>query len=364
MTRDELTDRLARSITDAPGLVVVTGPAGSGKTTLIEEALHHLDRDARVVGCDPLAPAVPYGPIRALTGVLGVDALRDLTVAPAALAEAITGALGSAVLVIEDVQWIDEASATLIPHLADRNARRGPMVLSIDPEDVTGPGVVDSMAVDVRLDVPPLSLDELRPMVPAGVDPVALLEATDGLALFAAEMADEGSVALDHRSIVLERFDRLTLSTRDIVETVAVSPTGSTRSLLDRLHPGWEANLAPAGEAGLVAIGPGGARIGHELIRRVLVGELTGMRRRFLHQRILEHLEESTDPAVVAAHADGAGAIETLIEAGWRAAVDAERAGSRAEALAQVERLLGYEHSMEAARREQVREALDRNRRS
>ena len=364
MERTELVERLSRAIADETGTIIVAGPSGSGKTTLISQAIERAGRDTRVVACDPLDPAVPYGPIKTLFASIATDALGDLSRSPTAVADAIVGEQAWTVLVVEDVQWIDEASARLIPVLADRIAAApGCMVLSIDTAEDPEVLDIDSTAVALRLDVPPLDIDEVSQVIPAGLDPHGVLESTGGLALLVAEVAEEGSATFDHRSVVLGRLDRLTLSTRDIVETVAVSPTGSSRSLLDRLHPGWRTNLAPATEPGLVTMNSDPVRISHEMIRRVLVGDLTGMRRRFLHQRILEHLDESSDPAVVAAHADGAGAIETLIEAGWRAALEAERAGSHAEAVGQLERLLHHEYSLEPARRSEVRRALERNRR-
>ena len=292
MERTELIDRLSQSIATNTGVSIVSGQPGSGKTTLIGHALERTGRETRIVRCDPLNPAVPYGPIRMLSTATEDSVLGDLSSERISIADAVVAELASAVLVIEDVQWIDQATARLMPILVDRLAE-SPACLVLSIDTIEGSNILDvgSPAAAHRLDVPPLDIEAVGQLIPAGMDPHDVLESTGGLAMLVAEVAQSGSTALDHRSIVLGRFDRLTPSTRDIVETLAVSPTGSSRSLLDRLHPGWQTNLAPAGESGLVAMSSDPIRIGHELSRRVLLGELTGMRRRFLHQRILEHLD-------------------------------------------------------------------------
>jgi DNA-binding CsgD family transcriptional regulator/tetratricopeptide (TPR) repeat protein len=144
--------------TSPPGLVLVEGEAGIGKTRLIEELLVHVDRNARrvLVGHSDrvLAPA-PFGPV--------IDALRGLATGqlarrPSLVAGALAGvvpelcwnlppaikpladpradrhrvsraiievldAVGPALLVLEDLHWADPATVELLGSLLARPLR-------------------------------------------------------------------------------------------------------------------------------------------------------------------------------------------------------------------------------------------------
>ncbi|HEX4930717.1 MAG TPA: GspE/PulE family protein, partial [Gaiellaceae bacterium] len=59
---DEANAELARAVTQPFGAVIVVGPTGSGKSTTLHAALHHLEDDARVITTieDPVEYQVPH----------------------------------------------------------------------------------------------------------------------------------------------------------------------------------------------------------------------------------------------------------------------------------------------------------------
>lgn len=364
MERGQQIERLGNLIDAGGRVVLITGEAGIGKTTVIEHALEGLDRTVLSTACDPLDPAVPNGPFLSLWPDPGDGVTDALTSGDRDTASnLVMDTLASGVMVIDDTQWIDQASAEVAAHLAGRiSGGRASLIVSYDPDHLSSSlqSMIDAASEAERLEIPPLTLAEVAGMLPAGMDAQETLDATGGNPLRVREAAAVGTPTLDLRSIVLIRFDALTISTREIIEALAVSPTGMDHPLLDRMHPGWTGNLAPAEEARLISISPTVVRFEHELIRRVVLDEMTGMRKRFLHQRILDHLDGSSNAAVVAAHAEGAGDVEVIVDAGTRAAHEAAQAGSHVEAVGQLRRVLRYEHSLEEGLRNRLRDDLER----
>ena len=363
MERTELIQSLLHLVETGPPVVVVSGTSGSGRTTLVRAAIDRVGTAAVLASCDPLDPPVPGGPFQGLrigdSDLAGLVRDGDLDRAADIVAEAVGGGL----LVVDDATWIDQASARLVVEVVER--LEDATIVIVDDSDDHDPvlgAALASIGDHAQVAVTPLSIDQIAELLPDGMDPEQTRERTGGDALTVIEAAAAGTAELDLRSMVLARFDGLTLSTREIVEALAVSATGMDRALLERLHPGWQTNLAPAEESDLVSVGPDDVAFTHERRRRIVLAELTEMRKRFLHQRILEHLDASADPAVEAAHADGAGDVERTIDAARRAATAAARAGSHVEAAGQLERAMRQEHSMSATERRQVEDEMRRQR--
>ncbi|MEU1343220.1 LuxR C-terminal-related transcriptional regulator [Streptomyces sp. NPDC005827] len=141
--------------------VVVTGPAGSGKTRLITEAVRGTDC-ARVTGT-PATSALPFAAFAHLLpdGVSLPGALRHLS--------------GVRLLVVDDAHLLDEASAALVHQLAVHGRTRL-LVTAADPAPL--PDAVARLWTGellTRLALEPLPYDETaRLLAGADLDPLTV----------------------------------------------------------------------------------------------------------------------------------------------------------------------------------------------
>ncbi|WP_433324966.1 LuxR C-terminal-related transcriptional regulator [Spirillospora sp. CA-294931] len=166
----------ARRILDDEGALVLTGPWGSGRTTLlaamaepstgrppVRVALAESDRDVPFGVISQLLAALPEAALRTLRGPrrrVVAELLRhsdpppegwDPVAVRLALADALLPV--PALLVIDDVQWLDGASADVLRHTPSRSLR----VLAA--ERGTAPG--SSPLRGARLAVPPLDVADV-----------------------------------------------------------------------------------------------------------------------------------------------------------------------------------------------------------
>jgi hypothetical protein len=135
---------------DRPGIAIVRGPAGIGKTRFITALVEHLRDDGAAIltgPCLDLEPSVPYSPL--------IEAFRGVDPAPARLLDALTAGLdlprsqlfallreeivGLArrrltVLMVEDVQWSDRVTRDALLYLA-ATARQGRWALVVTVRD-------------------------------------------------------------------------------------------------------------------------------------------------------------------------------------------------------------------------------------
>ena len=197
LERDSELEHLRGAIAQAAagqgsGLAVV-GESGAGKSTLIAAALAQAGRVRVLRGqCEPLATPRPLGPFRDLGLVTTIDdadlrerLVQDLRARPT-------------VLVVEDLHWLDDASADLLRFVA-RRVETLPLALVVSYRDLEiGPQhparklLGDFAALDglSALTLQPLSEDAVREAVSGtGLDPSRVHALTGGNAFFVTEIA-------------------------------------------------------------------------------------------------------------------------------------------------------------------------------
>ncbi len=243
----------ARALAHPPALVLIEGEAGIGKTRLVTELLAVTAVTAGrvlVAACPPFREPHTLGPVvdairQATAGVAGLrlsdlaGALRpllpewsaslppapepaeDATAARHRLFRALRellDALHVDVLVLEDVQWADDATAEFVLFLGTQRPPRVSVVVTYRPEDLAADSLLPRLAArlspgftQVRLPLGPLTIDETTEMASSMVhgQPVSaalatfLHQGTDGLPL-----AVEESVRLMHdRAELVNRGD-------------------------------------------------------------------------------------------------------------------------------------------------------------
>lgn len=242
--RDRDLSLLDQALDERPGLVVVAGEAGIGKTRLLHELLRRRRETALVAVCPPFREPYTLGPVvdavcRLVEGVAGLPltglagALRpvfpewaeQLPPAPEPLPDAaaarhrllralveLIDALGVGLLVVEDAHWADETTLELLLFLRARRERGPRLVLTYRPEDVRPESLLRRLVAQAgvaRLEPGPLDTAGTADLVSSmlGGEPVSVEFAeflrghTDGLPL-----AIEESVRLlyDRADLVCE----------------------------------------------------------------------------------------------------------------------------------------------------------------
>ncbi|MFF7097432.1 LuxR C-terminal-related transcriptional regulator [Streptomyces rubradiris] len=159
--RSEELERVRAALTGGRPGIVVTGPAGHGKTRLITEAVRGLDH-ARVTGT-PEARDLPLA------------AFAHLLPDTVSLHSAVRALSGVRVLVVDDAQLLDETSAALVHQLAVHGRTR---LIVAAADGVPAPGAVSRLWTGEllpRLPLGPLPPeDTARLLAGAALDPLTV----------------------------------------------------------------------------------------------------------------------------------------------------------------------------------------------
>ncbi|MFB7620576.1 AAA family ATPase [Kitasatospora sp. NPDC056181] len=367
--------QLLAALRRPPAVVLVEGEAGIGKSRLVREAAAVLRAERRQVLtglCHPLREPFPYGPV--------VDALRkadlaDVTGFPptagalAPLLPDLAGrlpdppqqptdasgrrfqllqavrsyltALGPAVLVVEDLHWIDDATRDLLLLLARDLPPQLGLVLTYRAEDLPPKGAVlgavyhhppGTAGSVIRLG--PLLEPEVRELAAAALGPsataalgAALYRRSEGLPLVAEEdlitLAEQGGPhgrpgALERlrdadaphglREAVTGRLGMLSPDAAAIAETSAVLGVAAPEELLADVaglgrERGAEAVIELLRASLLREADQGEYALRHVLAQQVVYRAIPGPARLRLHQRAVEALRARTPvPLMQIAH--------------------------------------------------------------
>ena len=342
--------------------VVLRGPAGAGKSRLLQAFLDRaaeLERDVFHSGCSPYSRAVPFASLRLLLrGVLGLGQFDTPDVAGAALLEAIEthapelasmaplaaipigadvpatteadaidekfrrpainrvvadllGAIlaDEALLVIEDVHWIDEPSAEFFSHLLGTPEFSRTMVVTTRPEQEWIPEQTTAL-----IQIEPLTADDIRQLALESSDHRltdrqvdTVVEQSQGNPLFTIELAralassDGEAVPETVEKLIGARIDALEPSVRHAIRVASVF---GYRLRLDDL----QVVLAPEPPPDLDQLSDfvsvdevGNLGFTHALYREVSYEGLPYRERRRLHGHVGTHLETVTaDPNTIA----------------------------------------------------------------
>lgn len=374
-------DRVARG---HGALVLVSGEAGAGKSSLVEEFLTRLEGrypDLRTARgwCDGLFTPTPLGPLFDIAEDLGGEpwqlcrsgADRD-TLFPALLRAA-----GShepfTVVVIEDLHWADEASVDLM-RFWSRRLRDARVLLLVTCRD-------DQLAADhparialgefagqrwsERLRLESLSVAAVARMAAhSSVDPAALYRLTGGNPFFVTEVLRSGTdrIPVSARDAVLARAAVLDAEARALLDVAA--RVGSSVDL-DVLFEATEAapeSLDALISSGLLVDEAAGLHFRHELTRLAIEQATPAHRAVDIHRRILAalHKHGSSDHAALAHHAEAAGDTAAVLEHAVRAAERAVELASHREAAAQYQRALRTADALPAAGRAELLDAAGR----
>lgn len=365
----ELRDAVASAAAGRGSVVLVSGEAGVGKSSLLRAFNDDLPANVRVLrgACDDLLTARALGPLRDAAAGTGGPLEAALAagggdrVFDAAIAE-LTGTAPT-VLLIEDVHWADDATLDVLAHLARRIERLAAAVV-VTIRDGGAPaghplhrwlGTLAGGPVR-RVALHPLSVAAVGELAAgSGWDPTALHALTGGNAFFVTEVlaAAPGEVPDTVADAVLTRVRRLSGEARDALAQLAVVPGTVDFELVDTLLDGRLDALAEAEEHAILQVHPHGVAFRHELARQAIELSLPLLRRRALHLTVITVLRGQSRPelARLVHHAARAGDTDTVISYAARAGRQAAAAGSHRQALAHFEAAMRHADRLESAER-------------
>jgi DNA-binding CsgD family transcriptional regulator len=354
----ELTACIAAAADGRGGLVLLSGPAGIGKTRTVEEATAgaHTTAWGRCLD-DPGAP--PLWPWRrvmrtlppvsaAVTAALsGVGRSADAAAARFGLVVTTTEALldaaepGGLVVVLEDLHWADETSLRLLRHLAGELQRSRLLVVGTyrDPAGGVDGKALDRVLPDLlrwpatrSLPLGPLTEDDVHAYLPGA--PVAAVRAahrrSGGNPLYLRAVArttkiSAGDGGAELRHLVRTTLTALPAAVLDLLDAAAVlgEEVDAERlaAVVGRAAADVRRGLDVAVQAGVLSAVPdlpGRRRFVHAVVRDAIYAGLSPSTREELHRRAAEALER---------FADADDAVAGVVAGHWL------RASSEAEAL-------------------------------
>jgi DNA-binding CsgD family transcriptional regulator len=331
----ELAARLDAAAGGAGGLVLVSGPAGIGKTRTVEEAVARAAGPVAWGRCvdDPGAP--PLWPWRrvlrdlpavgaAVAGALAdvdragagadPDAARFRLAAAASDALVACAAATGLVLVLEDLHWADESSLRLLRFLAGDLPRSHLLVVGTHRDRTGGDRPLDAALPELlrapgtsSLRLGPLTEDDVRAALPATATPDvvrAVHRRSGGVPLYlrAVARAPGADGGLDGhaelRALVRTTLSALPPAALDLLDAAAVlgEEVDAERLAAVTGHPAdaVAGDLDAAVGAGVLAPvpdAPGRRRFAHAVVREAVYAELAPSVREALHRRAAEALE-------------------------------------------------------------------------
>ncbi|MDP9074072.1 MAG: AAA family ATPase, partial [Actinomycetota bacterium] len=333
--------------------LVMEGPAGIGKSTIWAEAVTRANSEGRVTrtcrcaaadaawafsGLGDLLEGIPEGVLAALPNVqrqaLSAALLLDSTtvVAPGdrVVAVGVLGVLrafarsGPLLLAIDDIQWLDSASSTVLTYALRRLDDGGVRVLATRRTGDAEASVADESCLGVpgdRLSIGPISVGALQRIVRSRLQLqlsrptlTRLHSATGGNPMVAVEMGralerrgEEPAVdkplpvPSDVRRLVADRLDRLSDPARDLLVACSAITHPTVETVAAALHdPSLAAQaLSDVVELGVMEVDGVRLRFTHPLVASVAYAELGTEVRQALHRRLAA---ATTDPEERARH--------------------------------------------------------------
>lgn len=392
---------LQRAAGGTPGVAVVAGETGVGKTALVQEFLASTDASVLVGACVPVAgEPLPYAALtQALRRARGHGVVRqevgrspelarllpgmapDLEVAEPAVSSRVRlfqsvlgllermGAGGPVVHVVEDVHWADPATLDLLAFLATNlTDERVLLLMTYRTEEVADTDAMATWLAELGrlrsaevLRLERLDRDQVAELVtrllgeqPAADRLAATLDRSAGNPLFVEQLvlSGDGPGALPGtlQDLLRARVGRLPEQTRSVLRAASVVGRVASVPLLARTAgadvDAVEDALRPALAARVLEV-RGADRIGfqHPAFQEVVYAELLPAERARLHRAAAEALAEVPDPSAeavgeLARHWHRAGDLDRALDAAVRAGEASEGVYAFADARASYTRAL------------------------
>jgi ATP/maltotriose-dependent transcriptional regulator MalT len=364
---EQLLDTLAEVKLGHGRVALVTGEAGIGKTSLVEQFAETQKNECRVLwgACDALFTPRPLGPLYDIAQQLRGN-LINLLENEAPRAAIFSAALDelqnhtSTLLVIEDVHWADEATLDLLKFLGRRiNKLNSLLVITYRDDEVRAEHPLRLVLGDLsrpsvrRLRLPALSEDAVAELATqAGKRMDDLYVVTGGNPFFVTEAlaSEDQGVPASVSDAVLSRLARLTPAARAVVELISVVPAKMELSLINEST----AVLEECADAGILLVDDTSIGFRHELARRAVEDSLPAPRAQSLHAKVLSALLSrgaESQLARIVHHAARSGDAAAVLEYAPIAARQASALNAHRESALHYQTALKYTHILSPERR-------------
>ena len=359
-------------------IALVYGEAGIGKTALLTEFARPHARELRLFwgACDPLSTPRPLSPLLDIAWTQGGQVAGRIAAGASreaifqALFEEVRSPKPTAIVVIEDLHWADDATLDLIKFLGRRAPRTSALLVLTWRDEV---GADHPLRASIgELPRQAVARFPLQRLSPAAVESLGarahrctegLHAATSGNPFFVTEVlaSDATGVPPTVRDAVLARAARLPPLARELCELASVVPSRVELSLLEAAAGPTFAAIDELLGSGILSLDEGAVAFRHELARQAIEDALPTLRSRELHARVLAALrargEDPTQLARLVHHAAGAGDSASVLRLAPAAAGQASRLGAHREAEAHLSTALRHAGDLSPRLRAELLEA-------
>ncbi len=327
-------DAFLTGLASGPAALVLAGPAGTGKTTLIRAGLERAAAagytvlrsfpspcdlrlafaglaDLLAADLDDVLPELPAPQRRALGAALLIEEPPGIAPEPNVIAAAFRNALvrlaaqAPVVIVVDDVQWLDVPSQSAVSFAARRldaehigllcavrsdrpdeplplELGRASLPAEVLPVGGLSPGALHHL-LRTRLDLSLSALTLRRVHAESDGNPFVALEIGRALARRGVTRISGGPLPVPDTlgGLVGERLAELPHSVASALSVLAVMPDASVSRLLAAGVPGDDLDMAVL--AGIVESDGDRLRFAHPLLASVVLGAIPPARRRSLH---------------------------------------------------------------------------------
>lgn len=350
LERDAELSRLAahadRARAGEGGLALITGEAGAGKTTFVDEFTTTRSQGMRVLWgmCDPLATPRPLGPLFDIVDDLTPETGRILRGADHAydIFDAVTLDLAATptILVIDDIHWADQGTTDFLRHTLRRVHRTSTLVVITARDESSGGeepvpvlrGDIARAPSAITMALGPLSIDAVTELTGRrDLDAAALHRRTGGNPFLITELLDHDGDDLPAtvRDAILARTIGLDPACWDVLNLLTCSPGALSDPVVGALGVD-EDSLRTLDRIHLIRRTSRGVVFWHDLYRQALTSVIPPGAQTRLHQRLIAAYDTLGDPdqATIAHHAKHAGDATRLRSAAITAGRMAARSGA------------------------------------
>ena len=371
---EEISELVDESHRSSGRLILLSGEAGIGKTTILE----YLTRsgagewDPLWGYCDPLSTPRTLGPIQDMAS--GFDATTSEQLnrgnTTTGLFPGIIHQLAKSkvprVLIIEDAHWADQATLDFIKYVG-RRIRSIPtaMIITFRSDEVVYSHPLSVALGDVpvgntrRIELEPLTISGVETLL-ARANPQSndlelaqkVFEISHGNPLFATELinsttTEKLNVPASIKDSVAARLDRLISDDVGFLHVISHIPTDISKNLINTLFPGSGEKIAiNCVEKRFLYLTPKGKlRFRHELVRLAVQSMTGASEQRATHGKILNALMDNGSEEYleqIVHHAAQASKGEIVMQFAQKAAQRASQIGAHREAAAHLKTAMQF----------------------